>query len=85
MEEEKCQQMVHIGTLMAWRGGAGVLSSSYLLGLGPLLLGQDLVLVAVLDGAADAEDAVVALLGRETLEGEADLFPLLLEEVVVPG
>lgn len=32
------------------------------LGLGPLLLGQQLVGDAALDGAADAEDAVVALL-----------------------
>lgn len=57
---------------------------AHLLGLGPLLLRQELVLVAELDGAANAEDAVVALLGRQALEGQSDGSVLLLVEVVVP-
>lgn len=35
-----------------------------LLGLGPLVLGEQLVLVAALDGTADTVDAVVGFLGR---------------------
>jgi hypothetical protein len=42
------------------------------------------VLVAELDGAANAEDAVVALLGRQALEGQGDGSVLFLVEVVVP-
>lgn len=36
---------------------------THLLGLCPLVLGEQFVLVAALDGAADAVDAVVRLLG----------------------
>jgi hypothetical protein len=48
-----------------------------LLGLGPLLLGQDLLLQAELRRAADAVDAVVALARRqagERLEDRLVLF-----------
>jgi hypothetical protein len=54
-----------------------------LLRLGPLSLGQELVLVRALCGAADAVDTVVGLLGAETLEGELDSLTLLLEEIIV--
>lgn len=37
-----------------------------------------------LEGAADAEDAVVGLLGRQTLEGELDYVVLLGEDVIGP-
>lgn len=59
------------------------MESGYLLGLGPLVLGEELVDGAALDGAADAVDALVGLLGGEALEGNLDGFVLLLEEVVV--
>lgn len=54
-----------------------------LLGLGPLVLGEELVDGAALDRAADAVDALVGLLGRKALEGDLDGFVFLLEEVVV--
>ena len=53
-----------------------------LLGLGPLGLGQNLLLQAELRGAADAVDAVVALLGREAVQGLEDRLVLLADEVV---
>lgn len=53
-----------------------------LLGLGPLLLRQQLVGDATLDGAADAEDAVVAFLLAETLEGGLDLGALFGDEII---
>lgn len=56
----------------------------YLLGLGPVRLGEELVLVGALRGTADAEDAVVGLLGGQALEGELHGLALLLEEIVVP-
>lgn len=62
-------------------GGAG--RDPYVLVGGPLLAGEELVLVAALDGAADAVDALVRLLGGEALEGELDGLALLLHEVVV--
>jgi hypothetical protein len=55
---------------------------SYLLGLGLLLLGQQLVRHGALHGAADAVDAVVRLLGREALEGLQDILVLLDNEIV---
>lgn len=55
------------------------------LGLRPLLLGQQLVGDAALDGAADAEDAVVALLLGETAECGLDLGALLGDEIVGTG
>lgn len=54
-----------------------------LLGLGPLVLGEQLVGVAALDGAADAVDTLVGLLGGQTLQGDLDSFVFLLEEIVV--
>jgi hypothetical protein len=42
------------------------------------------VLVGALRGAADAEDAVVCLLGGQALEGELHGLTLLLQEIVVP-
>lgn len=60
--------------------GAEVLG--VLLGLGPLVLGQQLVLDAALDGAANAEDAVVALLFVEAGQGRLDGLGLLGDEVV---
>lgn len=53
-----------------------------LLGLGPFRLGEQLVSDGGLHGAAEAEDSVVALLGREALEGEGDGLVLLGDEVV---
>lgn len=41
-------------------GGGG---RTYLLRLGPLLLGEQLVLVAALEGSAESVDALVGLLG----------------------
>lgn len=58
---------------------------SYLLGLGPLVLGEQLVGVAALDGATDAVDTLVGLLGGQTLQGDLDSFVLFLEEIVVSG
>lgn len=55
----------------------------YLLGLGPLVLGEQLVGVAALDGAADAVDALVRLLCGEALESDLHGFGLFLEEIVV--
>ena len=48
----------------------------------PVGAGQDLLLQAQLGGAADAEDAVVRLPGREALEGALDVFVFLGDEVV---
>lgn len=59
-----------------------IVRDAHLLRLGPLVLGQELVLVGELDGAADAVNAVVGLLGREALEGLLDDIGLLLDEVV---
>lgn len=53
-----------------------------LLRLGPLLLRQQLVGDATLDGAADAEDAVVAFLFAETLKGGLDLGALFGDEII---
>jgi hypothetical protein len=56
-----------------WRGHySGSRGLPYLLRLGPLRLGQKLVLVAAHHGATDPEHAVVAFLGREALERELD-------------
>lgn len=55
----------------------------YLLGLGPLVLGQKLVLVTALDGAADAVDSVIGLLGGKTSQGDLGGFALLLVKVVI--
>lgn len=41
--------------------------------------------VAALDGATDAVDTLVGLLGRQTLQGDLDSFVLFLEEIVVSG
>lgn len=41
--------------------------------------------VAALDGAADAVDTLVGLLGGQTLQGDLDSFVFLLEEIVVSG
>lgn len=57
---------------------------SYLVGLGPLVLWQKLVLVTALDGAADTVDSVVGFLGGETAQGDLGGFALLLDEVVEP-
>ncbi len=54
----------------------------YLLGFGPVLLGEQLVLVAALSGTAETVDAVVGLLAREALDGDLDGLALLLEEVI---
>lgn len=53
-----------------------------LLGLGPLGLGQQLVGDAQLDGAADAEDAVVAVLLGHAGQGGLDGRALLGDQVV---
>jgi hypothetical protein len=57
-------------------------SKTHLLGLRPLVLGQKLVRDGALEGAADAVDAIVGLLGRETLEGLDDVLVLLGDQVV---
>lgn len=57
--------------------------SIYLLGLGPLRLGEQLVLVAALDGAAETVDAVVGLLVGKTADGNLDSLGLLLKKIVV--
>lgn len=41
--------------------------------------------VAALDGATDAPDTLVGLLGGQTLQGDLDSFVLFLEEIVVSG
>lgn len=53
-----------------------------LLGLSPFRLREQLVGDGGLHSAAEAEDSVVALLGREALEGEGDGLVLLGDEVV---
>jgi hypothetical protein len=53
-----------------------------LLGLGPVGAGEDLLLQRELGGAAQAEDAVVALARRQALEGQLDVFVFLRDEVV---
>lgn len=63
--------------------GAEVLD--VLLGLSPLVLGQRLVGDAALDGAADAEDAVVALLLVQAGQGGLHDLGLLGDEVVGSG
>ena len=59
-------------------------TTTHLLGLRPLRLGQELVGGAGLEGAAQAVDAVVGLLGREALQGLDDLLVLLDDQVVGP-
>lgn len=56
---------------------------AYLLGLGPLVLGQQLVLVTALDGATETVDTVVGLLGRQTLKSNLHSLGLLLVKIVV--
>lgn len=41
--------------------------------------------VTALDGAADAVDTLVGLLGGQTLQGDLDSFVFLFEEIVVSG
>ena len=53
-----------------------------LLGLGPVGAREDLLLQRELGGAAQAEDAVVALAGREALQGLLHVLVLLRDEVV---
>lgn len=55
-----------------------------LLGLGPLGLGQQLVGETALDGAADAEDAVVAFPLGQAGEGDLDVGALLGDQVIGP-
>lgn len=55
-----------------------------LLGLNPLVLGQQLVLQAELRRAADAVHAVVLHLRREALERRQDLLVFFADEVVGP-
>jgi hypothetical protein len=55
-----------------------------LLRLGPLVLGKELLLQAALDGAAQAEDALVRLGRAEALDGAVADDALLVEQVVVP-
>ena len=55
-----------------------------LLGLGPLLLGQHLLLQAELRRPPDPVDAVVALLGREPAQRLENGFVFFDEEVVGP-
>ena len=55
-----------------------------LLGLGPLMLGQELVLQAELGRAADPVNAVVALLGRQPAERLEDRLVLLEDQVIGP-
>lgn len=55
-----------------------------LLGLDPLVLGQQLVLQAELRRAADAVHAVVLHLGGEALERSQDLLVFFADEVVGP-
>lgn len=57
---------------------------AHLLGLGPLVSREKLLLVTALHGAADAVDAVVRLLGGEACQGLGDVFALLLEQVIEP-
>ena len=57
--------------------------STHLLGLSPLVPGEDLVLVTALLCAADTVDAFVGLLGGETLQGDLGSLALLLEKIVV--
>lgn len=52
------------------------------IGLGPLVLGQQLVGNAALDGAADAEDTVVALLFVEAGQCGLDNLGLLGDEII---
>lgn len=56
----KCKQAAgdRVGGI-DWGGGG----RTYLLRLGPLLLGEQLVLVAALEGSAESVDALVGLLG----------------------
>lgn len=53
------------------------------LGLGPGLAREDLLLKGELGGTAETEDTVVGLLGRQALEGALDIFVLLGDEVIV--
>lgn len=53
------------------------------LGLGPGLTRKDLLLEGELSGAAETENTVVRLLGRQALEGGLDIFVLLGDQVVI--
>lgn len=53
-----------------------------LLGLCPVGAGEDLLLQRQLGGAADAEDAVVALAGGQALQGLLDVLVFFRDEVV---
>ena len=55
---------------------------THLLRLGPLVLGEELVLVTALNSTADSVDTFVGLGGRETLEGLLGNGVLLLEEII---
>lgn len=50
-----------------WLARGDALCTTYILGLGPLVSGEDLVLVTALLRTTDAVDALVSLLGGETL------------------
>jgi hypothetical protein len=53
------------------------------LGLGPGLTRKNLLLEGELSGAAETENTVVRLLGRQALEGGLDIFVLLGDQVVI--
>ena len=56
--------------------------ATHLLGLGPLVPGQELVGNTALDGAAEPIDTVVGYLGREALQGLENIFVLLDDQVI---
>ena len=63
----------------------GLKVGDILLGLGPFLLGEELVLDAELGRAADAVDAVVGLSLGQALEGGENGLVLLGDQVVGPA
>lgn len=78
--------LIHISICRGPAGRGGnhdVVFSSYLGGGGPLLLGEELVLVAALDSTSDTVDALVGLAVVEALEGLLGNVVLLLEEIVI--
>ncbi len=59
-----------------------MIGCTYFLGLGPLVLGQQLVGDTALDGAAQSVDTVIGFLGSEAPQGLQNVLVLLDNQIV---